>query len=59
MSEKPKVSNAFLYSIMTAMLVTGTMNTIVGKYLDLQLAPMDKVMVDGVERCYLFTHPYI
>jgi hypothetical protein len=41
------------------MLVTGTMNTIVGKYLDLQLAPMDKVMVDGVERCYLFTHPYI
>lgn len=58
--EKPKVSNTFLYSIMMGMLLTGTMNTIVGKYLDLQLAPSGNfIRENGEEGCYLFTHPYI
>ena len=53
--EKPKVTNVFLYSIMLGMLLTGTANTIVGKYLDLTKAPK----IPESEGCYLFTHPYI
>ena len=33
--DKPVVSNAFTYSIMGGMLLFGTANTIIGKYLDL------------------------
>ena len=60
MSERPKVSNLFLYSIMLGMLLSGTANTLVSKYLDDSNAPKAKVpWTDGTERCYLFTHPYM
>jgi hypothetical protein len=54
--EKPEVSKVFLYSIMCGMLITGTANTLVGKYVDIQVAPADS----GIEgRCFYFTHPYL
>ena len=60
MSEKPKVSNVFLYSIMMGMLLSGTANTLVGKYLDNSEAPKGKDYPRGdTTGCYLFTHPYM
>lgn len=58
-AEKPQVSKVFLYSIMLGMLTTGTANTIVGKYLDLQQAPKGEYTYDGVTGCYMFLHPYL
>lgn len=55
MIEKPKVSKAFLYSVMLGMLATGTANTIVGKYLDLSKAPKES----PAGGCYYFIHPYL
>jgi drug/metabolite transporter (DMT)-like permease len=41
---------------MIGMLTFGTLNTIVGKYLDTEQAPQNS----GIEgRCYYFTHPYL
>jgi drug/metabolite transporter (DMT)-like permease len=54
--EKPEVSKVFLYSIMSGMLITGTANTLIGKYVDIQQAPAES----GIEgRCFNFTHPYL
>jgi len=33
--EKPEVSKVFLYSVMGGMLITGTANTLIGKYVDI------------------------
>lgn len=56
MSAKPQVSKLFLYSVMGGMLLTGTANTIVGKYMDLTKAPKDFPEAQG---CYYFIHPYL
>lgn len=63
--EKPKVTKSFLYSIMLAMLLTGTANTIVGKYIDLQIAPKVIYPANSPQNpenypvCYPFLHPYL
>ena len=51
--EKPVVTNLFLYSIMSGLIVVGTAGTIIGKYLDLTAAPR------SANGCYYFTHPYL
>ena len=38
-NEKPPISKCALYSIMIAMLLTGTLNTIVMKYMDETRSP--------------------
>lgn len=46
---------------MTGMLFCGTANTIVGKYIDLQIAPKYIIPAtpDSKPMCYPFLHPYI
>ena len=65
--EKPQVTKTFLYSIMLGMLCTGTANTIVGKYIDLQIAPKrifypgepDNPYPYDYPVCFPYLHPYI